>query len=274
MESSLLQLFTPEEILDRLGQKRCTGSFHVFTTRDSANIFFKEGVVVAAACGAVEGTEVLKQVLQWKYAHYSWQPDAIAPANAFKPLQIPIHDYLAGQRSTAEAGAKATQTAEHLPVFKTISSKGVSTDRLPSANKTDAPPPGASQPMPSTATPVEHTATKNFNLTAQAHSAHDNELLAKYKLALVSVDNRSQRYKITRISGLIGRNPACDIPISHASISRQHCLLQIQDRGLHVKDLGTTNGTKVNGIALKEGYVNVGDKLTIGHLTFVVEKDA
>jgi pSer/pThr/pTyr-binding forkhead associated (FHA) protein len=45
------------------------------------------------------------------------------------------------------------------------------------------------------------------------------------------------------------------------------------ERGLHVKDLSTTNGTKVNGIPLTEGYVSVGDKLTIGHLEFVVEKD-
>jgi pSer/pThr/pTyr-binding forkhead associated (FHA) protein len=41
---------------------------------------------------------------------------------------------------------------------------------------------------------------------------------------------------------------------------------------LLVKDMNTTNGTKVNGTVMKEGYVNVGDKLTIGHLPFVLEK--
>ena len=101
----------------------------------------------------------------------------------------------------------------------------------------------------------------------------DEALLNKYKFSLVSVDYPDQRYKLTQVSNLIGRNSACDIPISHPSISRQHCLVQLTNRGLHVKDLDTTNGTKVNGIVLREGYINAGDKLTFGHLAFVVEKE-
>jgi len=120
---------------------------------------------------------------------------------------------------------------------------------------------------------VDLTATKNFNPTAEARAAHDDVLLAKYKLALVSSEDREKRYKITRVSNLIGRSPACAIAISHPSISRQHCLLLLTDRGVHVKDLDTTNGTKVNGIVLKEGYINVGDKLILGHLGFVLEKE-
>ena len=49
--------------------------------------------------------------------------------------------------------------------------------------------------------------------------------------------------------------------------------MQITDRGLHIKDLGTTNGTKINGSSITEGYVNPGDQLTMGHLVFVVEKE-
>jgi pSer/pThr/pTyr-binding forkhead associated (FHA) protein len=90
---------------------------------------------------------------------------------------------------------------------------------------------------------------------------------------LVPVESPEKRLKIVQVGNLVGRNPACDLIISHASISRQHCLLQLTERGLHVKDLGTTNGTKVNGIALKEGYVSAGDKLTIGHVHFTVEKE-
>ena len=67
-----------------------------------------------------------------------------------------------------------------------------------------------------------------------------------------------QRLRIIRASNLVGRNPACDFTMNHGSVSRQHCLLQITERGLHVKDLSTTNGTKVNGIKMTEGYVGVG----------------
>ncbi len=49
--------------------------------------------------------------------------------------------------------------------------------------------------------------------------------------------------------------------------------MQITERGLHIKDLGTTNGTKVNGINLTERFINPGDQLTMGHLVFVLEKE-
>ncbi len=103
----------------------------------------------------------------------------------------------------------------------------------------------------------------------------EEALMRRHQLALVSTgDTPAMRLRIIRSSNIAGRNPACDFILNHSSISRQHCLLQITERGLHVKDLSTTNGTKVNGIKLTEGYVSVGDKLTIGHLDFIVEKDS
>ena len=89
----------------------------------------------------------------------------------------------------------------------------------------------------------------------------------------MAIDNPRQRVHLTKESTLVGRNPACDVTLDHGSISRQHCLMQITDRGVHVKDLGTTNGTKVNGVNVTESFVNPGDQLTMGHLVFIVEKD-
>ncbi len=86
------------------------------------------------------------------------------------------------------------------------------------------------------------------------------------------MQNPEQKFKIAQISCMIGRNPTCTISIPDTSISRQHCLLQITNEGLHVKDLNTVNGTKINGTVTKEGYISVGDKLTVGHLRFTVEK--
>ena len=44
-------------------------------------------------------------------------------------------------------------------------------------------------------------------------------------------------------------------------VSRRHCLLQVTERGLLVKDLESTNGTFVNGIPMTDGYINDGDRL-------------
>jgi hypothetical protein len=120
------------------------------------------------------------------------------------------------------------------------------------------------------------TATKQLNPGQGVRNFHEEALLKKHPLILIGEGEASEglRLRLAQLSSLIGRNPACDFPLDHTSISRQHCLLQITDRGLHVRDLGTTNGTRVNGIVLTEGYINVGDELSMGHLSFIVEKDS
>ncbi|MCE0497510.1 MAG: FHA domain-containing protein [Methylacidiphilales bacterium] len=283
MDFTVLQLFTPEEILDRLGKKKGTGCLHLYTTSESANIFLKDGIVVTMTNGSVEGIDILKQVLTWKDVHCTWQPEIAAPGIAFKPLHVHVQDILAQLHTTAEPARMASAPARIsgvLPasaekssplIHQSIGTKGKTTAPIEPLN---SPAPKATLlPLAEAIAPVQMTATKNFNPTAQDRSIEEEALLKKHRLVLVSVDNPDLRLKITRASGLLGRNPACELPISHPSISRQHCLLQLSNRGLNLKDLGTTNGTKVNGIALTQGLVNIGDKLTFGHLTFLLERD-
>jgi hypothetical protein len=75
-------------------------------------------------------------------------------------------------------------------------------------------------------------------------------------------------------SGLtLGRDPDCDLVIKDLSISRKHLVVQISARGLHVIDLGSTNGTLVDGKPLDEhGLVAPGQLLRVGEVTFKVVK--
>jgi pSer/pThr/pTyr-binding forkhead associated (FHA) protein len=53
---------------------------------------------------------------------------------------------------------------------------------------------------------------------------------------------------------VFGRGPECHVrpdPDGHA-ISRQHCLLRVAADGVHIRDLGSTNGTLVNGTRVVE----------------------
>src|ERR1700676_5428757 len=95
MHHSLSPLFTLDEIFSRIGQKQSTGYLHVFTQRESANIFFKDGIVIAAAKGLVEGEEVLKQALEWKDVHTVWLSEAPTSAPPLKALHLNIPDFLA-----------------------------------------------------------------------------------------------------------------------------------------------------------------------------------
>jgi len=284
MDSSLLQLFTTEEILERLSEKEQTGMLHVFTPRESVNIFLREGFVIGAVKGLVEGEEILEQALEWKDGRFLWQPNSVPETTLAKPMEFLFSDFLMLRKTkprvaisgklgiTKTRSMKAPSAPEgsafHISLPTTAATTGpVEIDRVRTRSaeaKTD----GASSASPL-------TATKNFQSGSKETSAHEAALLSKFRLALVSAEEGNpMRFRLTRIGNLAGRNPACDVIIKHGSVSRQHCLLQITDRGLHVKDLGTTNGTKVNGIVLTEGYINVGDKLTIGHLVFTLEKDA
>lgn len=269
MGSAILQFFTVEEILTRLAEKRLTGCFHVFTPKESSNVFLKDGEIVAATQGALEGEEVLLHILALKDTRYLLELDAVPPEST-KPLKLNLAEFLTKRKTGVlgsdrlpappDNGTRPAAAPAH-PVIS-IAAKGQSTGKISSTTdvKLTTPP------------SVTLTATKTFTPSGEVRAAQEQALINKHKLILVSAENPDLRFMITRISSLVGRNPACDITIPHASISRQHCLFQLTDRGLHVKDLDTTNGTKVNGIALKEGYVNVGDKLMIGHLPFFLKQ--
>jgi predicted component of type VI protein secretion system len=72
---------------------------------------------------------------------------------------------------------------------------------------------------------------------------------------------------------LIGRHQECDIQIPSRKISRRHCCVAQVYNYLVVRDLGSTNGVRINGSRTLEGKLQPGDELTIGNLTYRVQWD-
>jgi predicted component of type VI protein secretion system len=72
---------------------------------------------------------------------------------------------------------------------------------------------------------------------------------------------------------LIGRHQECDIQIPSRKISRRHCCVAQVFNYLVVRDLGSTNGVRINGTRAVEGKLAPGDELTIGNLTYRVQWD-
>lgn len=73
---------------------------------------------------------------------------------------------------------------------------------------------------------------------------------------------------------LIGRHPECDIQIDSRKVSRRHCCIAQVTDYLVVRDLGSTNGVRINGVRVLEGKLKAGDELTIGNNRFQVRWDA
>jgi predicted component of type VI protein secretion system len=63
---------------------------------------------------------------------------------------------------------------------------------------------------------------------------------------------------------LIGRHPECDIQIDSRKVSRRHCCIAQVSDYLVVRDLGSTNGIRINGVRVLEGRLKANDELTIG----------
>jgi hypothetical protein len=70
---------------------------------------------------------------------------------------------------------------------------------------------------------------------------------------------------------VVGRLPECTIMVSDPNVSRRHAEFRHVGDAVVVTDLGSTNGTRVNGVAVREQHLASGDEITIGSTTFIFE---
>jgi pSer/pThr/pTyr-binding forkhead associated (FHA) protein len=94
---------------------------------------------------------------------------------------------------------------------------------------------------------------------------------------LVLHQGRSKRREIT-LNGtdiVLGRRSDCGVRIAARAISRQHCRIRIRGEQVTVRDLGSANGTYVNGQLITDEYALMpGDRLQLGPVVFTVEYNA
>ena len=91
------------------------------------------------------------------------------------------------------------------------------------------------------------------------------------------------RFKLTSTDGnlafelrpgvplVLGRAPTSELPVFDATISRRHAELRLVDRGVHVRDLGSSNGTFLNGTRVESAEAGPSDLLTFGKVAFRIE---
>src|SRR6187401_2142843 len=73
----------------------------------------------------------------------------------------------------------------------------------------------------------------------------------------------------------MGRAPRADFVVDAALVSRVHCRFTLNKTNqLELEDLGSTNGTFVNGRKVMRAQLSDGDKLTIGRVQFVANSES
>ncbi|MGE3611322.1 MAG: FHA domain-containing protein [Bacteriovoracaceae bacterium] len=96
--------------------------------------------------------------------------------------------------------------------------------------------------------------------------------LVKMLFSLRCLDQRiSEKFSLEKKKLIIGSAENCDIRLIDSSISSYHAFILIQDEGILIKDLCSESGIYLNGRRQTDAFVNVGDTLTVGTLSFMVE---
>ena len=68
---------------------------------------------------------------------------------------------------------------------------------------------------------------------------------------------------------IVGRHRSCDVVITDDTVSGRHCRISATSGGHVIEDLGSSNGTFVNGRRVETSALQSGDRLTLGTATFV-----
>lgn len=94
-----------------------------------------------------------------------------------------------------------------------------------------------------------------------------------HRLIGQSPEIEGQIFELTGPSIEVGRAPDCALSIAHPSVSGHHGVFEFADGDYKIRDLGSTNGTRVNDERITETVLRNQDTLMLGNLLFVYESD-
>ena len=94
---------------------------------------------------------------------------------------------------------------------------------------------------------------------------------------IVSIDGVViKEVQLTKDRTTLGRRPYNDVVIDNLAVSGEHAVLQMSGNEIYLEDLNSTNGTYVNGKAVRKQLLQSGDFVEIGryNIKYVSEADA
>jgi pSer/pThr/pTyr-binding forkhead associated (FHA) protein len=93
---------------------------------------------------------------------------------------------------------------------------------------------------------------------------------------LVPSTGNFQPIRLDKAVILFGRHPDCDIVITNSrKVSRKHCCVAQINNTIVVRDLGSMNGVRINGVAVRRSArLRPGDELTVGDVVFHLREES
>ncbi|MBI4615803.1 MAG: sigma 54-dependent Fis family transcriptional regulator [Planctomycetes bacterium] len=98
--------------------------------------------------------------------------------------------------------------------------------------------------------------------------------MARRRCFLVEKGPRSgQRFHVEAERTVLGRGAECEIRLEDSRSSREHCAVEIRNGRPYLVDLGSRNGTLINGLPIEERKLEPGDRVSIGRTTLLYVED-
>lgn len=89
-----------------------------------------------------------------------------------------------------------------------------------------------------------------------------------FQLRIAEGKEAGKEFLFDQPAVVIGRTPECDVCVYEAGVSRRHARICADGDGYFIEDLGSSNGTRVNGSAVKKQPLQSGDLLALGAVVF------
>lgn len=86
-------------------------------------------------------------------------------------------------------------------------------------------------------------------------------------LRILEGDQVNNHFILSKTETVVGRDKRCDIALRDSEVSARHCGIVVFESVAVLKDLGSTNGTVLNGYLIKEDLLKDGDKIQLGGIT-------
>ena len=91
------------------------------------------------------------------------------------------------------------------------------------------------------------------------------------KLIVLTEEIEPTSFEFTKETTAVGRDDENDITLPHESVSGSHAELLLRGEDVHVRDLGSTNGTYINGNKVAESPLQPGELLTFGEVELKID---
>src|SRR6476620_9559730 len=119
--------------------------------------------------------------------------------------------------------------------------------------------------------PACRTSTRGRGLSSQTHQPGSKRMQAV--LVMFRSDGERRSFSMARDMTVIGRREDCDLRIPLGEVSRKHCRILRDGDSLKLEDLGSSNGTFLNGSRVQEALLSPGDTIQVGPVVFVLQID-